>query len=198
MRIAISGLSGSGNTTACANVSKELGLTVVNYTYRQLAVDLGTTFEDVRKRAGESTIIDYTLDKILLEKAKEDNIILGSRLACWLIDADLKIWLHAPLKIRAKRIAEREGKDPKETLEYTQKRDKSDILHYKTAYGINILKHDFTDFTINTENLSALQVAHAVVAAAKIIPITRKPLNAVKKIGKILNNAETLEVTTIQ
>ncbi len=194
MKIAISGLSGSGNSTASTNVSKALGLKIINYTYRQLAADLRMDFEEVRKKAEETNVVDYTLDKLLLEKANEDNIILATRLACWLIDADLRIWLHAPFRVRAKRIAEREGKEFKDVLEYTKNRDRLDLARYKKIYGINLLKHDFVDFVINTENLDPRQVSEAIVAAAKLVPLKRKPFSARKKILKILDKAETLEL----
>ena len=41
LRIAISGKSGCGNTTVSGMLAKTLGVTLINYTFRQLAAGKG-------------------------------------------------------------------------------------------------------------------------------------------------------------
>ena len=86
LRIAISSHSGCGNTTATANVGQTLGLTVVNYTFRDLAVDLGISFEQIHGEAEQTNIFDLLTDLNLIRASRQPQVVVGSRLAAWLID----------------------------------------------------------------------------------------------------------------
>ena len=128
VRIAISGLSGCGNTTACHNVANAMNLKVVNYTFRNLAQDMNLKFEEILEKRKEDPSYDYLLDRKQIDLVvSQDNTIMGSRLACWLVHADLKVWLESPLRERAARIAERETRDYYEVLVETKTRDEYDI-----------------------------------------------------------------------
>ena len=111
MRIAISSKSGCGNTTVTTLLSKRLGYPMVNFTFRQMAAERGIDFWDFCKLAEKDFEIDRELDRRQVEMAmKEDNCILGSRLAIWMLkDADLKVYLTASEETRASRVLKREG-----------------------------------------------------------------------------------------
>ena len=99
-RIAISGKSGCGNTTVTRLVGRKLGLRVVNYTFHNIAEEMGITFEEVCELAEKDPKYDRQLDDMQITLAKEAGIVLGSRLAIWLIeDSNLKVYLSASLKI---------------------------------------------------------------------------------------------------
>lgn len=170
MRIAISGHSGCGNTTATTNVGRALGLNIVNYTFRDLAKDLGISFEELHNQAPENFIFDYLTDLKCIRASLHENIVLGTRLAAWLMDADLRIWLHAPLEARARRINQRESEKAatyESVLYKTLKRDEQNRKRYLQLYGLDILDHSDFDITINTEKLTAEQVSGLIVAAAQ-------------------------------
>lgn len=170
MKIAISGHSGCGNTTATKNVGNALGLSIVNYTFRDLAKDLGLSFEDVHAKAPDNAIFDYLTDLKLIRAALEGRIVVGTRLASWLMDADLRIWLHAPLEDRAHRINKRESeKDAtyEAVLYKTLKRDEQNRKRYLQLYGIDINDHSDFDITINTGLLTAEQVSGLISTAAQ-------------------------------
>lgn len=188
MRIAISGLSGCGNSTVSKMVAEKLGMNAVNYTKRNMAAEDGLSFSEWYSKHGNDKKYDFLLDARQIELAK-DNTVLGSRLAAALIDADLRIWLHASLKTRAERIAKREGKNTLEALKETRERDKKDINHYKKLYGINLKKHEeFVDLVINTERYSAEEVAQIICSAAKTLPSrkNKKAERISKKIKEII------------
>ena len=169
MRVAISGHSGCGNTTATNNIGKALNLKIVNYTFRDLARDLGVNFEEIHKEASNNLIFDYLTDLTLIRNALEHkNIVIGTRLAAWLMDAELRIWLHAPLETRASRISLREsekGSNYEQILYKTLKRDEQNRKRYLRLYGLDIDDHSDFDVTINTEKLTAAQVSSLIVAA---------------------------------
>ncbi len=172
MRIAISGYSGCGNTTATTNVGHTLDLKIVNYTFRDLAAELNLPFEAMHKAASDNLIYDYLTDLTLIRNAlSNENIVIGTRLASWLMNADLRIWLHAPLDARAKRIFARAK--PEDNISYEQvlyqtlKRDEQNKQRYLRLYGIDIDDHSDFDITINTAKLTADQVSSLIEAAAK-------------------------------
>lgn len=171
MRVAISGHSGCGNTTATTNVGKALNLKIVNYTFRDLARDLNVDFEKIHSEAGTNLIYDYLTDLVLIRNALANkNIVIGTRLAAWLMDAELRIWLHAPLEARASRISMREsekGSNYEQILYKTLKRDEQNRKRYLRLYGLDIDDHSDFDITINTEKLTAAQVSSLIVAAAQ-------------------------------
>jgi cytidylate kinase len=168
LRIAISGQSGCGNTTAVHNVGKTLGLNVVNYTFRDLARDLDVPFEEIQKRAGETKVYDFLTDLSLIRASLQPRAVVGSRLAAWLVDADLRVWVHAPLETRAKRIHQREKDSLYESVLYrTLQRDEQNRKRYLQLYGIDISDRSDFDIIINTERLTAEQVSSLIVAAAR-------------------------------
>jgi len=169
LRITISGLSGSGNTTACKNVAKALDLKILNYTFTHLAVDMGTTLEDIQAKALSDPYYDYLVDFKQLELSeKEDKFVIGSRLAGWLIEnADLRVWLTASPEVRAGRIAKREGLDYSKTLAATEKRDAENAERYKQYYDIDVTDLGGFDLILNTELLSPEQVCSSIVESAK-------------------------------
>lgn len=170
IRIAISGHSGCGNTTATTNVGKALGIQIINYTFRDLAKDLGLSFEYIHSNASSDLIFDYLTDLILIRNAlANESIVVGTRLAAWLMDADLRIWLHAPLETRAARINQRESEKQasyEQTLYKTLKRDEQNKKRYLRLYGLDIDDHSDFDVTINTEKLTSTQVSGLIEAAA--------------------------------
>ena len=170
LKIAISSHSGCGNTTATNNVGTTLGLKVVNYTFRDLAEDLGLPFEEVQQQAAKSRIYDFLTDLKLMRASLRSRVVVGSRLAGWLVDADLRVWLHAPLEARAKRIFQREPDKHagyESVLYRTLQRDEQNRKRYLEVYGIDINDRNDFDIIINTEKLTAEQVSSLIVAAAQ-------------------------------
>jgi CMP/dCMP kinase len=170
LKIAISSHSGCGNTTATNNVGATLGLEVVNYTFRDLAKDLNIPFEAIQQGASKSRIYDFLTDLNLMRAALRPRVVVGSRLAGWLVDADLRVWLHAPLEARAKRIFQREPDKHagyESVLYRTLQRDEQNRKRYLEIYGIDINDRSDFDIIINTEKLTAEQVSSLIVAAAR-------------------------------
>lgn len=193
LRIAISSHSGCGNTTATDNVGKALRLEVVNYTFRDLAKDLDIRFEEIQQQAAESRIFDFLTDLKLVRASLRPRVVVGSRLAGWLVNADLRVWLHAPLEARAKRIYQREPDKHasyESVLYRTLQRDEQNRKRYLEVYGIDINDRSDFDIIINTEKLTAEQVSSLIVAAARWASqnkLDRKNLH-LQRIRKIISD----------
>lgn len=178
MRIAISGPTGCGNSTASSLVSQTLKLTRYNYTFHDLARDLNMTFPRLHELAEKNSKYDYLLEKKQIEFAlKEKNCVVGTRLAVFLDviapklklkkpEFDLKVWLTAPVEVRARRIAERDARTFEEGLGEVVYRDASNSERYFKLYGINYSQPRGC-MKIDTSLLNSQQTAAKIVAAAK-------------------------------
>jgi cytidylate kinase len=149
-------------------VADRLGLRLVNYTFRALAAERGMSFEEVRRQAEHDTSLDVYLDKRQVELARNGDCVLGSRLAVWLLeDADLKVYLTAPLSVRAARIQRREGGSFQEVLRKTRARDERDRNRYLQLYGIDNNDFEFVDLVIDTQHIQPEEVAERIVSAVR-------------------------------
>jgi cytidylate kinase len=88
---------------------------------------------------------DPSFDKMIDTRQKEiaegeDNIVIEGRLSGWMVsNADLKIWLYAPIGCRIKRIAFRDQVADEETAEsLTLEREQSEAWRYQSYYTIDI------------------------------------------------------------
>lgn len=167
MKIAISGKSGCGNSTVSRLVAKRLGYKLVNYTFHSIAQEIGVSFEEMCDLAEQDDKWDLYLDERQVEMAREGNTVLGSRLAVWVLDdADFRVYLDAPMDVRAHRIKKREGGDLSHVKERTTLRDKRDHDRYLRLYGIDNNHYEFVDLVVNTENMTPEEIADAIIKEA--------------------------------
>ena len=169
MRIAISGLSGCGNTSTSTALAEMLGFPLINFTFKNLAEEKGLSFDEMCKLAKEDDNVDRELDNRQVAMAMQhENAILASRLAIRMLkDADYKIYLEASDSVRAKRIQKREGGTLEEQSARTKRRDEEDHKRYLKIYSIDNSSYDFADLIINTDNLTADEVANKIYTYIK-------------------------------
>ena len=141
MRITISGPPGSGTTSLARYLAGKYGLDLISAgeVFRQLAREHGMDlagFDARQKEIGEGA----------------ENIIVEGRLSGRMIgNADLRIWLSAPLSCRAKRIAGRDGMNEEEARVYTENRQRSEATRYRNYYGIEIDDLSAYDIVLSSE-----------------------------------------------
>ena len=167
MRIAVSGKSGCGNTTVSRIVAETLGYTLINYTFRTMAEELGIPFKEVCALAELDDSYDMQLDERQVALASIEDCVLGSRLAIWMLkEADIKVYLTASTDARARRIHQREDGDFALRLQETLDRDIHDSARYRRIYGIDNDDYSFADLVIDTESHDQYQVAAIIVEEA--------------------------------
>ncbi|PSP79811.1 cytidylate kinase [Halobacteriales archaeon QS_4_69_225] len=159
MLVTISGPAGSGKSTAAAALAETLGYDHVSGgdIFRELADERGLTPLELNRRAEEDDEIDRDLDRRLREiAATRDGVVLESRLAGWMAGehADFRVWLDAPLSVRAERIADREDKSVEVARSETEQRSESEARRYREYYGIDIEELTIYDLVLNTARLS--------------------------------------------
>ncbi len=162
--IAISGKSGCGNTTVTRLLSQTLGLTMVNYTFRNLAHDEGITLQQLLELAQTDDSFDRKVDEKQVELARKGSCVLGSRLAVWVYpQADLRVYLKADTRTRVERIHQREGGDIHQLLRDTEKRDREDHQRYLDLYGIDNDSFDFVDLVLDAGRMNPNEIVQAII-----------------------------------
>lgn len=168
--IAISGKSGCGNSTVLKLAAEKLQYEPINYTFRNMAIDMGISFEELLRRTQQSLEYDRKLDTHQARLARKGNTVIGSRLAIWMVpEADLKIYLKASHATRVQRIFAREGGDFEAIDRFTRERDTKDKNRYMKLYGIDIDDISSAHLVIDTERWTAEKIADIIVYAYKII-----------------------------
>jgi len=155
MFVTVSGPPGSGKSTTAAALADRLGLdhTSGGDIFREVADEEGISLAELNRRAEEDPAIDRDLDRRLREIAVDaDDLVLESRLAGWLAGerATFRIWLDAPIDVRAERIADREDKSVELAREETTEREASEAQRYRDYYGVEIDDLSIYDVSLNT------------------------------------------------
>jgi cytidylate kinase len=109
--------------------------------FRQLAKEHNLELAAFGRLAEEDPSYDKMIDARQKEIAQtQNNIIVEGRLSGWMVpQADLKIWLHAPIGCRIKRIATRDAVTDERTAEaLTLEREACEAGRYRSYYDIDI------------------------------------------------------------
>ena len=172
MLVTISGPAGSGKSTAAAALAEALDYDHVSGgdIFRDLAVERGITPLELNKLAEDNDEIDRDLDRRLRGIAEtRDDVVLESRLAGWMAGehADFRIWLDAPLSVRARRIADREDKPVEVAREETRERRDSEARRYREYYGIDVEELGIYDLSVNTARLSPGAVLDVILTTVE-------------------------------
>jgi cytidylate kinase len=164
MLIVISGRPGSGKSSLASYLSKKYNLRLVSAgnMFREVAKEQGfeprgSSFLDFHKELEKdrklSEKIDKQVDMKVVSEAKKGNCVIEGWLAGYFVKkADLKIFLNVPLKVAAKRIANREN--VKDNLHITIKRERSFLRRARKEYNIDPNDVSYYDFVVNTAKLS--------------------------------------------
>ncbi|KZX11223.1 (d)CMP kinase [Methanobrevibacter curvatus] len=172
MIITIGGLAGTGTTTASEVLSKKLDIPFISAgdIFRTLAKESGMSILEFSEFAEDNNDVDIDIDRRQSEIAKKsENLILEGRLSAHFVDADLKVWLTAPLDIRTNRICDRESKPYDLAIEEILIRENSEALRYKEIHNIDISNLELYDLIVNTNSFNPEAIANLILTSLKVI-----------------------------
>ncbi len=166
--IAVSGKPGTGKTTYARFIAARYGLRYVSngMLFRQLAREKGLTFEELHRIAEEDPSIDRLIDQRAIEEARKGGVVVEGHLAAWVLKdvAHVKIVFVAPLEVRARRIAAREGLSYEEALKQVLFRERSNEERARRYYGLDINDLSVADLVVSTLLLDVEGVKRVVAA----------------------------------
>ena len=163
MIITITGLPGSGKTSVARELAKHLHIKhySMGEIFRKIAHKEHISLINLMKKERLLNSLDKK-QKIIAKEYK--NCIIDSRLGAYLIkNAHIKIYIHAPLDIRVKRIAKRDKINYKKALHETSSREYEELQHYKKHYKIDYRNKKLYNIIINTENLTVKQTVKKIL-----------------------------------
>ena len=167
VRILLSGLSGTGSTTAAKRIAADLGLRYVygGQIFRNLARERGIALEDLAESLEQNPEAEREIDRRLIEAGYADDVLIESRTIGWLFPHDtpaIRIWLTCDLGERLCRVERREN-HPR-SRDNLLRRESSDNRRYRALYGIE--PEDFSpfDLVIDTTAMSVDEVVAEIEA----------------------------------
>lgn len=163
--VTVSGPPAAGTSSLCDTLSNLINAKVISGgdIFRQIADERDLKPYQLSEIAENDDSIDKEIDdrlkNIISEKVKDNNserIIIDSRLAGWHAegDANLSVWLKAPIETRINRLSSRD-----ETKDELKRREKSDARRYMEYYNINIDDMSVYDLVIDTDTFSERDTA---------------------------------------
>lgn len=141
MIITVSGPPGSGTSTLSKRVATHFGLTLISSgdVFRAMAEKRGVSLEEFGQIAEKNGDIDMEIDRRQRELSKQaGNFLFEGRLSGWFIEADLRIMLKTDVRVRARRISQRENIPLTQAMDETMMRQQSEAMRYRDYYNIDI------------------------------------------------------------
>ncbi|UXD21893.1 cytidylate kinase [Ignicoccus pacificus DSM 13166] len=168
--IVISGPPGSGKSTVAKMLSELLNLPVISAgsIFRSIAREMGMDLVKFNEYAKENPRIDIEIDLRTLKASIEGNVIIEGHLTAWVAPkADLKVYLTAPIRVRAKRIAKRDGIDEEEAMFSILEREKAHWERFKALYGIDITDLSPFDLVVDTSKFRPEEISNMIISYIK-------------------------------
>ena len=160
VRITIGGPPGSGTSTICKMIEERTGFKYIyaGKIFREKAVELGLTLAEFSELCEREPGYDMELDRLMLEHALKDDIILEGRMIGPLCKRDrikaFKVYIDAEVGIRAARVQERDGGEMGDVIRSMLDRERSEIGRYLEYYHLDPREALHYDLVIDSGNMT--------------------------------------------
>ena len=173
MLITVSGPPGSGTTTAAQRVADRLGLELVlgGEVFRALATERHMSLPEFGLYVSDNPEVDVELDSRLARRARDGRAVIESRLAGWIAYngglTAVAVWIDCDPRIRAQRVAAREGVSVERALADNEERQLVERRRYLALYGVDLADLSIYEPVLDSGELRPAELADRIVAAAE-------------------------------
>jgi cytidylate kinase len=176
--VAIGGPPGSGKSTAARLFADAYGFLLVSggHLFRELAAGREMDLVAFGAYAQEHHDIDRQLDATLLAAVQEalvqsQDVVTDGRVQPYLLaqtePKPFNVLITAPIEVRTKRIAEREGVTEELALEEILNREASERNRYQAIYGIDLDDTSVYALVIDSSKLPPESIVERIYEEAK-------------------------------
>ncbi|MBI5347366.1 MAG: cytidylate kinase family protein [Candidatus Aenigmarchaeota archaeon] len=172
--IVISGQPGAGSTTIGTMLAKKLKISFFspgNYfkSHSSAGNETDKMLDFWSTEEGKSEQLHRKLDDMQRFLAEKGNIVIVGKLSIHMIKkADLKVWLKAPLDLRARRTAKRDSMSMEETKRKMKNREQEERKRWKEIYGFDYFQQEKkADLVIDVSKKTPEQIVNKIIHAGK-------------------------------
>ena len=151
--ITVAGPHGSGRTTQAKRLADVFKLRYVSTgtLFRERAQQLRVSLEEMTRIAAEDDSFDRFLDDRAKHETRKGRVVLDATLSGWVAEnPDIRIYLTAPIDVRVRRIAEREGREVSEVEKETRLREETEADRFRRYYAYDLANLAIYDVVLNT------------------------------------------------
>lgn len=165
MIVTIGGPPGSGKTTTAELYAKTRGCVLVSggRIFREMAAERNLDVTAFGAYAEEHHEVDRQLDAKVLGAVRSAgregrDVTVDGRIQAYLLAREglraFAVLITAPIDVRIRRVAQREGTAPERAKEDVLKREASERVRYADVYGINLDDTTLFDLAIDSSEVS--------------------------------------------
>ena len=107
------------------------------------------------------------IEELQISMAKSGSIIIEGKLSIRFLKdyADIKVWLKAPVEVRAKRVSKRDGIPYKKALAVLKEKERLERQNFRKIYGFDFFELEKeADIVIDTQAKSPKKVVAEILA----------------------------------
>jgi cytidylate kinase len=184
--ITITGTPGSGKSSLAKLLAKRLGYKhhSVGDLRRMFAAEKGITLSELNRRSetGEEDT-DTSFDDHQQSLAREDDVVIDSRLGFHFLPQSIKLFVDADETVRAHRLMMRDGvaesaRSVEEAKRMNRARVESDRRRYHKYYGVDPFRMENYDLVLDSTRTTAEELAEQVLAQLPQLKATVKKRSA--------------------
>ncbi|RLE97778.1 MAG: hypothetical protein DRJ96_02900 [Thermoprotei archaeon] len=170
--ILIPGMLGAGCTSVAVELSRRIGLHVVNTEriVREIVAEKRISFMELSAMVRDGEVdLEGIVRSVALDYLREGGVIVEGRTALMLLDqpATLKAFLYADRKVRIERVARRRGISVEEAEREVERSDEERRRLVERLYGRELTDPALYDVMLNTSNIPPEEAVDLIEAMLK-------------------------------